>query len=325
MEGERGDLTAAMRRVARGIAVDPSLEGECARAPLKAGRQLQVGDGPLATNRSAHKSEQRQSRIGSSEHREGEWLRLQVDVIREILLTPRDASVSGEVRGLARAVAVHDVRIRKAHVEPGGVERRLPRDRSSELGKVRVEILRSAEIHRGDIDIEVSEARECRLEDVQLTATADTRDGAANMRVVEQRLRFVDREARQRPAAGAHAAEKLTAPIDRKWFAVERAQQIEVHGLRRESYVLHGEDGTANREGHVADEMRSGAHHIHRGELVVDDTQVLAFVADVQHHRAPASGRQRGVDPVHVAECMAGFAARNCACCTSDSCCVSPS
>ena len=133
-------------------------------------------------------------------------------------------------------------------------------------------------------------ARQRRLQDVQLSLATDARRGAAHVRVAEGHVALIDVEAIERPAMRANGTVHLAAPVDGKWLAIQRSQEIEVEWLGGHLHVLHGEHRTADGERHVANEVRSGARDIHIGELVIDDAQILRLVADVDRGLAATCG-----------------------------------
>ena len=133
-------------------------------------------------------------------------------------------------------------------------------------------------------------ARQRRLQDVQLSLATDARRGAAHVCVAEGHVALIDVEAIERPAVRANGTVHLAAPVDGKWLAIQRSQEIEVEWLGGHLHVLHGEHRTADGERHVANEVRSGARDIHIGELVIDDAQILRLVADVDRGLAATCG-----------------------------------
>ena len=123
-----------------------------------------------------------------------------------------------------------------------------------------------------------------------------------NVRVAKEAARIVDDKMRERAAASRHRSEQLSLPIQRKWFAVQRANEIEVDRIGAKADVSHEQQRRAGPEAHVAGEMRLRAAHIHLHELEVDDLLVLRIVLDEQIERAAARSRQRRIDPVDVVE-----------------------
>src|SRR6266851_5532411 len=99
------------------------------------------------------------------ERGERQRLRLEREIVDEILVAPRHAAVARDVRDRLVAVVVEEIRAPEAHVEPGRIERRGARHRSLNSRKEWVQVLERAQVERRDVDVETVERREGGKED----------------------------------------------------------------------------------------------------------------------------------------------------------------
>ena len=235
------------------------------------------------------------------ERGERERLRLQRQIVSEILLAPRHAAATGSVRHRQVPIVMKQARIRETNVEPRRVERRRSRHRSLELREERIQVLEGAQIQRRNINVEVVECGEGRKKNVELALAAGFGYRARHMSIFEDERRLLHLEMIERAARRSHGAGDVSLPVVRERLAVQGAQQIEIDRRRLELDVLDRQHFTARLERHVSEQPRSRRPHIHVAEHVVEELRVPQ-TADVELQLAAARRRQRRIYPGHIGQ-----------------------
>ena len=203
------------------------------------------------------------------------------------------------MRRLGRTVRVGQVRVRHAHVEPRGVEYRASADDAGHPWKGGVDRHQRAKIELVGLRVEVVKGGKRGEQNVELAPALYSRDRARYVRVAKSQVRRIDDEVGQRTAACRDATRERALPVGGKGLAIQRAQQIEVHRIRLELHVVHGEHGAASFERHRPANPRFGRAHVHVVNDIIQLVQV-ALVPDVELQRSTARCRERGVHPRDV-------------------------
>ena len=214
-------------------------------------RELKIFRRAFRLNRATHEPLEAE-RIRAGQHCERQRLGVHGDVELHELLAVCDAARPSHVVRIARSIAMRNVRLREAHVEPRRVQRRRTSGRAVNSRKAGEEILDRSEIEIRHRHVEAVKHRERRLEDVELSASGEPRDRVGDVRVVPCHVRAIDHEMRQRPARPLRVAEEIALPVHRERRAGERPKEIEIDRSAAEIHIAHSEDRPTDDERHRA-------------------------------------------------------------------------
>ena len=134
------------------------------------------------------------------------------------------------------------------------------------------------------------ERRESGKENVELAVATRFGDCTGHVRILEDQRRLFDLEMIERASGRAHGSSDVSLPVVRERFAIQRAQQVEVHRRRLQLHVLDSQNVAARLERHVPEQPRARRPHVHVCQDVVEILRV-ALTTDVELHLA-ATGRR---------------------------------
>src|SRR6202049_255948 len=156
------------------------------------------------------------------ERGERQCVRLEREIVREVLIAPRHAAVARDTRDRLVAIVLVQIRVLEAYIEPGRVERRCARYRSLDFREERIQVLERAQIEGGDVDVETVERRDRGKEDVQFSLAARFGNRAGHVSILEDERRRLDLEMIERATRRPHVAGDLPLPVVRKLASIQR-------------------------------------------------------------------------------------------------------
>jgi hypothetical protein len=219
---ERSRGRASTRPVFDRIGVDQPVVPEGSRWPGQRGVDEEIRRRALHLYRAAVAPAQWKQGIGVRQSREGEWLRLEKEIVGQIL-APGHASAPGNVGDWLRAVVMIEIGVSEPHIEPRRIERRRARDRPLYLRKEGIQVLERAQIEGRDVDVETVKGGERRKKDVELTLARRLGDRSRHVRILEYERRPLDPEMVEWSTRRLHVTRDFSLPIVRKLLSVEGA------------------------------------------------------------------------------------------------------